>query len=1123
MQIVCVPKLEMTRSCRYVALVLIAHGIPCLAAAQIGGGALMGTVVDSARAVVPGAIVTVTALETGVSRTMATGGHGGYAFQGLPPGVYRVHVELGGFRPLTREGVRLATGETVRLDLQLDPGSLAEAITVTADAPLLRAQTSGLGQVIDNRRIVGLPLNGRSFISLASLAPGVAMPPPLAAPFPRINGGRPRTNEYLFDGISVLQPEPGQVAFFPNIDAIQEFKVESNSPPAEFGRFNGGVINLTTKSGTNAPRGSVFELFRHEALNARNFFASTNPIKPRFRRNQFGGVAGGPIRRNQTFFFADYQGQRQSIGRTFISTVPTLLQRQGIFTEAIGGVVRSIYDPATTVVSGTTVTRAQFAGNTIPAGRIDSVARTLLERYPLPTSPGTANNYRRLENESVDHNQFSARVDHRFPAGRDQVFARLTRFKEEFLPVTPLPDGSGATTGTLGPQDTGSWSFASSYQRTLSSDLLNELRIGETSRRVSRAAAQLTGSASASLGLPGIPSDARFPNTIPTFQIGGYQHLGSPLNTASEFGTSVTQIADSLTWQKARHSVKMGGDLRWERLNVLQPPSPTGSFTFSNLFTDLPNAANTGSPFASFLLGQVQQFSIDLQEEEIRNRAHFQEYFVQDDWRVSERVTVNAGVRYTLNFPSTEENNQVAVFNLQTQQLEYMGRNGQPRSVRTLHKDNFGPRFGVVGRMTDKTVVRTGYAMVWIEMAGITTPFTTPVFPFLQTVTQRTLDNIVPAFTLANGPSVAPIPQTPNAGLGQGVFSVDRELGSGYVQQWNTSLQHELTSNIAVEVAYVGSKITRVGVPDTNLNQLSVDQLAIGAPLMARLENPYFGTIPRSSSLGDPTIPVAQLLKPYPQYTTVSLYRNNVGTTIYHGFLAKVEQRFSRGLSYLVSYTRSKLVDDASSVFDASILTGPVANYPVADTYNRTLERDYSTGDIPHVFVASAVWDIPWGAGRHSEVPGLLGALVNEWTLTGILTLQSGMPLAITQTTNNNGFAGFGTQRPNLIGDPKLDASERSIDRWFNTAAFAAAPQFTIGSSSRNPVRGPGYRNLDLALARRVPLQGGRSLEVRAEIFNATNTPLFAAPNTTVGAAAFGTITTAGDPRVVQLGVKFSF
>jgi hypothetical protein len=1111
---------------RVCVTLLLWMGMSSMLAAQVGRGALIGRVLDQAGAALPGATVTATATRTNTSRPFVSGGDGSYSFPGLAPGEYELRVELNGFRSLTRQGIVIATGETVRLDVQLELGGLTETVTVTADASLLRSGASGLGQVVDNRKVVELPLNGRSFTTFAGLVPNVALPP--GSSLPRINGGRPRTNEYLFDGISVLQPEPGQVAFFPNVDAIQEFKIETNSPPAEFGRFNGGVINLTTKTGTNAFRGSLFEFFRHEALNARNFFAATNPIKPKFRRNQFGGVTGGPIRQNQTFFFVDYQRQRQTIGRTVISTIPTLLQRQGVFTEAIGGRVPTIYDPATTAPNPAGgATRHQFPGNTIPVERIDPVARTLLDRYPRPTSAGTANNFRRVGDETVDQDLFSVRIDHRFSSNKDQVFGRLTRFAEDFIPVSPLPEGSGVTTGTLGPQATKAWSFASSYQRTFTENVLNEIRVGDTRRSVGRTAAQLTTSASAGLNLPGIPTSGEFPNTLPTFLIGGYQQLGSPPNTATDFSTSVTQIADTLTWLKGRHAVKMGGDLRWERLNVVQPPSPTGSFTFSNLFTNLPTdattAAITGTPLAGFLLGQVERFSIDLQREQIRNRASFQEYFIQDDWRMSERFTVNGGIRYTLNFPSTEANNQAAVFNLQTEQLEFLGRAGLPRAARKLHKHNFGPRLGAVGRVTDRTVVRSGYAMIWIEMAGITTPFTTPVFPFLQTVSQRTLDSIRPGFVLAQGPTVEPIPLTPDAGLGQGVFTVDRNLGSGYAQQWNVSLQRELTSDLAVEIAYVGSKITRVGIPDTNINQLSVDQLAQGQALLQHVANPFFGTIPRSSSLGDPTIPVAQLLRPYPQYTTVSFYRNNVGTTLYNGVYAKLEQRFSRGVSYLVSYTRSKLTDDASSVFDASILTGPVANFPVADSFNRHLERDYSTGDIPHVFVASGVWDLPWGTNRRSQVTGLLGAIVNDWTLTGVLTLQSGVPVAVTQTTNNNAFAGFGTQRPNLIGDPTLTSKERSVGRWFNTTAFATAPQFTLGTSSRNPVRGPGYRNLDLAVMRRVGLSADRALEFRCEIFNVTNTPPFGAPNGVLGSAAFGTITTAGDPRVFQLALKFLF
>jgi hypothetical protein len=1083
------------------------------ALAQAGAGALTGVVRDEAGAVVRGATVTVTAIQTGVSRTVVSSAAGVYGAAGLAPGVYRVRVELTGFRPLVRDGVRVATGETLRVDLELAVGSLTEAVTVAGDAAPLRRETASLGTVVAHEQIVQLPLNGRTFITLASLSPGVALPP--NSQLPRINGGRPRTNEYLFDGISVLQPEPGQVAFFPVIDAIQEFKVETNSPPAEFGRFNGGVVNLSTKAGSNVFHGAGFEFLRNEALNARNFFQSTNPVKPEYRRHQFGGTLGGPLVKDHTFFFADYQGQRQSIGRTVTSTVPTVLQRQGIFTEAVAGRVPLIYDPATTAGS----TRSAFAGQAIPLARMDPVAIALLQRYPSPTSSGTANNYNRTASESDHQDQWDARIDHKFSSNRDQVFGRLSYFRDGFVPVTPLTDGSGVTTGTLGPQATTAWAFASNHQHTFSTTVLTELRIGDTRRTVGRTAAQLSSSAGAALGIPGIPSTARFSNTLPSFLISGYQQLGSPANTASEFNTSVSEVADALTWLKGRHTFKMGWDWRWERLNVVQPPSPTGSFTFNALGSDLSGVANTGTPLASFLLGQVQTFSIDLQQAEIQERAHVHEYFIQDDWKISDRLTVNPGLRYTLNFPSTEVNGQTATFNLQTQQLEDPGAN----PVRPLKKNNVGPRLGAVYRLGDKTILSSGYGLIWIEMAGITTPFTTPAFPFLQTVSQRALDTTSPAFVLKDGPSVAPVAPTPTAGLGQGVFAVDGTLGSGYVQQWNVAVQRELTKNTTLEVAYVGSNITHVGIPDSNLNQLSVSQLAQGSALLQRVPNPYFGSIPRSSSLGDPTIPVAQLLKPYPAYTTVSLYRNNVGTTRYQGLGLSLRQRLAHGLTYSLAYTRSKLLDDASSVFDASILTGPTANAPVADSFNRALERDYSTGDLPHVFVSSVVWDLPVGSGRVRNPHGLLGAIARDWTIASLVTLESGLPVAVTQATNFNAFAGFGVQRPNLVGEPRLAAEQRTPGQWFNTAAFAAAPQFTIGSASRNPVRGPSYRNVDLALTRRIGVGERRTIELRTEIFNLLNTPNLGAPNAVLGAANFGTITTALDPRVVQLALKVLF
>ena len=1124
---------------------------------QAAKSELIGEVRDQNGARVPNAKVNVTDAATGQTSSKLSE-DGSFIMTNLKPGIYNVSIEADGFKQSVREGVRLATGERVRLDFTLDPGAVTELVTVVQDASLLRTESGGLGQVISNRKIVDIPLNGRNFLSLVTLSAGVAQPPPTTAgpSFPRINGGRPRTNEYLFDGISVLQPEPGQVAFFPIVEAIQEFKVEVNSPPAEFGRFNGGVVNLTTKSGSNNFHGSAFEFLRNEALNARNLFApatAANPGKPVFRRNQFGFVFGGPVIKDKTFFFGDYQGTRQQIARVRISTVPTLAQRQGNFSSSLGALLflqpnGSISTTVTanpvnvTDTNGTSIqARAgqifrpsdhrAYAGNLIPTNTFDQVAALLLRHYPNPTSSGAANNFTRIGTEDTDQDQFDVRLDHRFSA-KNQLYGRFSFAKDITSPVTPLPDGSGnITSGVTGLTETRAQSFAGNYVQVFNSRALNELRFGYTRRSIDRQATALDAPPSQSLQLPGIPTNGAFNETLPTFSIAGLQQLGPSANTASNFRTDVTQVFDAVSLQRGRHSIKFGMDSRWERLDVIQPPSPTGTFSFNTLFTNsqaIPTigsalATFTGNALASFLLGQVQTFSIDIQKQVVRPRAHTMEFFVQDDLKASSRLTINAGLRYTLNFPSTDADNQGAVFNLQTQNLEFMGQNGFPESARRLRKLDFGPRLGVAYRFNDKTVVRAGYGVIWIEQAGITTPFTVPQFPFIQAVSQRTLDNINPAFVLSTGPSVAALPIEPNAGLGQGVFTVDRDLGSGYAQQWNFAVQRELTKNMVVEIAYAGSKITHVGIPDTNINQLTANQLALGPALLTRVANPFFGQIPRSSSLGDPTIPVAQLLKPFPRFTNVTFYRNNVGNTNYNALQAKLEQRFTQGLSFLVSYTRSKLIDEASSVFDASILTGPIANFPVADSFNRKLERDLSSGDIPNVFAASFTYDLPFGKGRRFNPGGITGTILGGWELAGVIQLQSGIPLAVTQATNFNAFAGFGTQRPNVITDPNLPSSERTTARFFNTSAFTIAPQFTIGNSSRNPVRGPQYRNADIALIRRTYFGENRNIEFRAEAFNITNTPPLAAPATVAGAAGFGSITSAGDPRVLQFGLKVNF
>jgi hypothetical protein len=1151
--------------------------------AQAAQAELTGEVRDGSGAGVANATVTVTQTGMGDVTKTTSGKDGGYTVTNLRPGLYTVTVEAQSFRRFVQEGVRLMTGERIRLDVALTIGGVNEEVKVTADASLLRTETGSLGQVIPNRRIVDLPLNGRNFFTLITLVPGVAAPPPTTAgpSFPRINGGRPRVNEYLYDGISALQPEPGQVAFNPVIDAIQEFKVEINSPSAEFGRFNGGVVNLTTKSGSNDLHGTVFEFLRNEALNARNLFAPAtpdNPDKPVFRRNQYGFAVGGPVIKDHTFFFGDFQGMRQLIGRVAISNVPTLAQRAGDFSSSLGAplFLQTTTTGGVTTVSATTtntgvpinviatngdtiqarvgqiyrrsdrrayvgIVNGKVVGNIIPLSDFDPVALKLLDRYPLPTSAGAANNFRRVANEGTNQDQFDIRLDHRF-SDNNQIFGRYSFFNEDATPVTPLPEGSGAITqGALGLQKSRGYQAVGNYLHVFSQRIINELRVGYTRRSIDRRALLLDSPPSQSLGLPGIPQNAAFQNELPTFTIAGLQQLGPSANTDSFFNTDVTQVFDSVGWQHARHSMKFGVDFRLERLNVLQPPSPTGIFNFTAPFSNSRGTTNTigaqpgnattgsvlsgqtGNALASFLLGQVSNFSIDLQQDVIHPRARILEFFAQDDFKVTPRLTINAGLRYTLNFPSTETDNQGAIFNLQTQQLQYLGQNGFPDTARELHKLNFGPRLGIAYRFTDRTVLRAGYGLVWQEQAGITTPFTIPQFPFIQTVTQRSLDGVTPAFILSAGPNVQPIPLNPDAGLGQGVFSVDRDLGSGYVQQWNLAIQREITGNLVAEVAYAGSKVTHVGIPDSNINQLTAEQLAMGNSLLQLAPNPFFGQIPRSSSIGDPTIPLAQLLRPFPRFTAVSLYRNNVGNTSYNALQAKLEKRLSRGLAFLVSYTRSKLIDDAGQVFDASIQTGPVGNFPVADSFNRALEKDVSTGDIPNVFVTSFTYELPFGKGKSFNLAGVADKLLGGWNINGAILLQSGMPFSVTQITNFNAFAGFGTQRPNVLRNPNLPADQRTTGRWFDTSAFAVAPQFTIGNASRNPVRGPGYRTADIAFIKRTYFGEVVNFEFRTEIFNLTNTPPLANPNGVVGNAAFGTITSAGDPRVIQFGLKLNF
>ena len=1108
----------MSRRLALVPAVLVASSLP--ASAQISSS-LQGRVFDVTGAPIQGAVVVVTEDSTGSQRRTSTTGEGLFDATQVEPGQYSLAVTAAGFAPLTRHGVTLATGSTTRVDLQLSAGSEAQTVNVTADAPLLQEGQSDIQMTIPGQQVVGLPLNGRNFVLLAQLAPGVSLPP--GTLLPRINGGRPRTNEYLFDGISALQPEPGQVAFFPIIDDIAEFTVEANNVPAEFGRFNGGVVNVTTRSGSNAVHFSLYDFFRNEDLNARNYFSRTGR-KPEYRRNQYGGTLGLPLWRDRLFFFGGYQGQKLLEGITRISTLPTVAQRQGIFTGT------HIYDPATTTAANGQYVRTEFPGDVINRP-FDPAAAAILAQLPLPTNlSATANNYTRTANDADHQNQFDSRFD--VAAGRrDRAFVRYSYFSDVEQPVYPLPMLGGAITGTtVGTGNVAGLSNVLGQQavvnetHTFGVRSLNDLRAGYTRRSNVIAGPQLDTTPSAALGIPGIPSNGAFANALPLFTFSnGDQQIGPSASTNSNYQTGVWELVDTYATQFGRHALKAGVDLRWYQLNTIAPPNPTGSFAFTTTGTGLPSVAGSGNALASFLLGQVDTFQIDLQQSKLRPRDFIEEYFVQDDWRVTPTLTLNLGARWTLHHPSVEKNNQGAVFNLATQELDYLGVDGNPRSARELHPGNVAPRVGFTLALTPKTVMRSGYGIVFIDQSGITTPFTTPQFPFIQSVAQRTQDNVNAAFDLSSGPTVSPIPLTPDAGLGQSVYAAQRALGSGYVQQWNLAVQREVSPNLSFEVAYVGSHIVHVGIPDQNLNQLTAAQLAEGAPLLQKVTNPYYGQLPASSTIGTKTIAAAQLLKPYPRFQNVAYYRNNTGTTNYNALEVKVEKRLSHNLSLLGSYTKSKLIDDASSVFSSTVLSSPnTSSLVAADTNRPYLERDASNGDTPNVGTASVLYQF-----GTPKVEGVLAPVVSRvlggWSLNAIGYMQSGMPVTVVQANNLNSFAGFVLQRPNVTEPTALPAGQRTTAHFFRTAAFSAAPEFTLGNASRNPARGPAYRDLDVAAVKHTAIAERFDLELRAEVFDITNTPAFGQPNGSFGAAAFGSITsTVADPRVIQFALRLS-
>ncbi|MCL4401755.1 MAG: TonB-dependent receptor [Acidobacteria bacterium] len=1041
-------------------------------------GTILGTVTDPSAAAAPAAHVAVTNTETNVKSAVDTDQFGNYFVPNLKPGRYSVAVEAPGFRRSVRDGIILEIDQQVRIDVQLVLGSTSETVEVRASAPTLQTESGSIGHMIDNRRVTDIPLVSRDAFELVELIPGVYGGGSTA----RVNGGRGGGNDILIDGIVAENSKGGATIYTPMVDALQEFKVLTASYSAEYGRTSGGVIIAAIKSGTNRFRGSMFEFLRNDALNTRNFFAPRGAPDPMLRRNQFGGTVGGPILRDKLFFFVDWEGTRLRQGNVQTSSVPTATMRAGDFSTGF----KRIYDPATSSLdSAGKLTRTPFPGNRVPANRFDPVAVRILQYYPPPTAPGNINNFVSTEPARSRNDQGDIRLDYNISSAI-QLMMRYSANNGRSEPGRRYPtDGNPGTYPADDWQQLGGFS----YIHTLGPRMVNELRVGLSRDRRQITPGTLGADFAGKLGLAGVP-----PTVFPRFGIAGLTEIGNRQNGMQIRRTMYYQLVDNFTLIRGRHYLKFGFDFRRAQMNNFQPDNPSGTFGFGELQTGL-LTGSSGVGLASFLLGYGSGASIS---PGVMSYLRFPTYdfYVQDDFKVSPRLTLNMGLRYEPSFSWREKYDRISWLDLDVGHIVFAGRDGQRRTNFPNDYMGLGPRFGAAYSLPQwKSVVRLGYGInfitaptasntgtVWLEAAypwGATFQFPALARPTDWSYKLSQFPGMGRPLTLEQcQASIA------TCGNSSQVSYYDPNARMTYIQSWNFTVQRELRSNLALEVGYVGTKGTRLFTRRTRFNQLPAELL--GPP------EKFGGKNPQKRSF-------------LPNYSNVGLL-NFGSSSIYHSLQAKVEQRFSSGLDFTVAYTWSKNIDDCSATFGDSI----------QDRYNMRAERAATQGDQKHRLVGSYVYELPWGGA------GAMNRIFGHWRIGGVTTLHGGAPITIGNTPDTTASNG-GAQRPNRVGDGNLPRDQRTLQRFFDTAAFVAPAAYTFGNSGRGVVRGPGLVNFDAMLSKSIPVREAMAFTIRLEAFNLTNTPPFNAPNATRGSPRFGIISSAGNGRILQAAVKFKF
>jgi hypothetical protein len=1051
-------------------------------------GTIFGTVNDTSGAIVVGAKVSLLNVDTNVSQDTQTDAGGEYIFTPVRIGNYTVRVAMAGFATAVRTGLALNVQQRMRLDFNLAVGAVDQSVEIRAESPLLETGTSSIGQVVQNKSILELPLNGRDYQQLAVLTAGTAPTGGQSrgtADF-SANGSRPLNNNYLLDGVDNnsyvldLQSFSSQ-AVAPSIDALQEFKVQNNNFSAEFGRYGGAVINATIKSGTNDLHGSMFEFLRNDALDANNFFNNrAGRSLPAFRQNQFGGTAGGPLVRNKLFLFGSYQGTRIAQGVTNLSTVPTQNERNGIFSVPV-------FDPATTRANpaGTGSIRDAFPGNQIPSSRFDPTGKRMLDVYPAPNLSGP-NNFILNPGNHTGSNQYDSRFDLNI-SSRDTMFGRYSLTDAYGTTPGPLPAPAvGQTSSAQSP--TTAHGSALSETHTFSPHIINDFRMG-FNRLSTQRLTQVTERLIEQYGFKGLPFFS-IVGGLPAVSVTGYTGLGEGGTLPNIKLSQVTQIADGVSIVRGAHTFKTGADVRFIISNAFTPSGTRGSYTFNGSFTQDPQRRpGSGSGVADLLLGVPGSASVTTPTiGDLRQRYYG--FYVQDDWQVSKNLTLNLGIRWDLNSPFWDHHDRMSNFIMEPGpdfgKLVVAGSRGdsiEDRALVKFYKTDFAPRFGFAYRLPHKTVVRSSYGIFnqGTSLIGINGRLSFNP-PFNESYTY-TGDQLTPAFTLAKGFPDGVLQPVLNQ-VNRQVISFDQNMHNGYMEQWNVDVQNELLPNLLVDVAYsasAGHKLTG----SRNANQ------------------------PR------PGPGAQQPRSPFPQFTSISRVEPFANSN-YQALVAKIERRFSGGLTFLTAYTWSHFLDDTQTLLD-------LMGAGIQDAFNRHAEKGNANYDIRHRFVTSYAYELPIGKGKRLvNRGGAWNALVGGWQINGILAIQAGHP--ITPIFNVNVSNAGGAQRPDRIAPGVIPYSDRTVERWFDTKAFISPVGFAFGNSGRNIITGPRLAQWDFSLFKSIPVTERVRLQLRVESFNFFNHPNFGLPNGAIGTAAAGTVSsTVGSPRQNQFALKLLF